>query len=346
MDFRSPPAVLEALHSHIDHGVFGYTLPPQELMDTIIEMLEKVHAWKVRPEWLVWLPGLVSGLNIACRSIGAAGDSVMTTIPAYPPFLTAPILSQRRLITVAHTDDGNRYVFDFDEMRRSIAPDTRLFVLCNPHNPTGRVFTHEELSGLRRICLEHGIVICSDEIHCGLVLDEDRPHISIAAMDPDASGSSITLLAPSKTFNLPGLGCSFAVIPNGSIRRSFKDTMQGIVPHVNALGYTAALAAYRHCEDWRHALIEYLRANRDLLRDFFAHVPGLTMRHIEATYLAWIDCRDLGLRDPALFFEESGVGLSSGTDFGVPGFVRLNFGCPRSLLSEALDRMSKAVHNL
>ncbi len=346
MDFKAPPAVIESLRRHVDHGIYGYTVPPDDLMGAVVDMLAGTHGWDVKPEWIVWLPGLVTALNITCRAVGSNGDAVLTTVPAYPPFLSAPSLSQRSLITVPHKDDGSCYVFDFEAIQSAITPVTRLFILCNPQNPTGRVFTEDELSHLARICLEHRIIICSDEIHCGLILDEDKHHVSLAALDEDLARQTITLLAPSKTYNLPGLGCSFAVIPDSSLRRAFKKCMPGIVPHVNAFGYTAALAAYRSSEDWRCALIDYLRINRDLVEEFVARIPGLGMRHVEATYLAWIDCRDLGVSSPSEFFENAGVGLSDGNDFGTPGFVRLNFGCPRKLLMEALGRMEKAVADL
>jgi cysteine-S-conjugate beta-lyase len=343
MDFKAPAAVISSLHAHVAQGVFGYTLPPDNLLETVMGMLERTHAWKVKPEWIVWLPGLVSGLNIACRAVGKPGDEIITTTPAYPPFLSAPFLSQRTLCTVAHVDDGSKYVFDFACIEQSFTARTRMFILCNPQNPTGRVFTRDELLHLAKICLAHNIIICSDEIHCGLVLDHDKGHITLSTLDEDIARQTITLLAPSKTYNLPGLGCSYAVIPDKVLRKHFKAAMNGIVPHVNALGFTAALAAYRDCEDWRLALIDYLRGNRDLVEDFAANTPGLSMHHTEATYLAWIDCRNLDVPNPAAFFENAGVGLSDGSDFGTQGFVRLNFGCARSLLVEALDRMGEVL---
>ncbi|HPI94107.1 MAG TPA: PatB family C-S lyase [Deltaproteobacteria bacterium] len=343
MDFKAPPAVLKALHAHVEHGVFGYTLPPDDLLETVLDMLERDHAWKVRPEWIVWLPGLVTGLNIACRAVGEPGDEVLTAVPVYPPFLSAPALAHRSLVTVPHGQGNDGYVFDFEALARTITDRTRMFILCNPQNPTGRVFSRHELLELARTCLERKVVICSDEIHCGLVLDKDKGHITVAALDEEIARQTITLLAPSKTYNLPGLGCSLAVIPEVGLRSAFKAAMNGIVPHVNALGFTAALAAYRDGEDWRCALLDYLRANRDLVEAFVAKTPGIGMHHVEATYLAWIDCRGLDTSDPAAFFEDAGVGLSDGRDFGGAGFVRLNFGCPRSLLAEALDRMTRAI---
>lgn len=343
MDFISPPAVIAALKKRVSHGVFGYNLPPRELPEVVAHMLEREHGWKIDPKWLVWMPGLVTGLNAACRAVGEAGDSVMTTTPVYPPFLQAPGLSGRSLITVPHIDDGSRYVFDFDAMEQAMTGRTKLFLLCNPQNPTGRVFSREELLRLARICLSRGAIICSDEIHCGLVLEPDARHLSIAALDEEIALRSITLLSPSKTFNIPGLGFSLAVIPDSGLRERFQQVMEGIVPHMNTFGYIAAVAAYRDCSAWHRALIDYLRTNRNLVETFVAQTPRLSMRHVEATYLAWIDCRQLGMQDPAAFFERHGVGLSNGKDFGAPGFVRLNFGCQRSTLARALERMESAV---
>lgn len=346
MDFKAPPAVLDALHRQVEHGVFGYTYPSEELTATALAMLKDRHGWAVKSEWIVWLPGLVTGINVACRAVGSPGDKVMTVTPVYPPFLSAPALGGRELLTLPHLHDGGRYVFDFDVLEKAITPAVKLFLLCNPQNPTGRVFSQEELHRLSEICLQHGMVICSDEIHCDLVLDSDKQHVSLAALDGAIAARTITLLAPSKTYNIPGLGCSLAVIPDGKLRSSFRKTMEGIVPHVNILGLTAALAAYHDSEDWRLALIDYLRGNRDMLEAFVSRTEGLSMPHVEATYLAWIDCRKLPAENPTLFFEDAGVGLSDGKEFGVPGFVRLNFGCPRSTLSEALLRMERAVLRL
>jgi len=346
MDFASPPEVAAALKKRVEHGVFGYTLTPRELKETVIERLRTRHHWDVRPEWLVWLPGLVSGLNIACRAASSPGDAILTTTPAYPPFLSAPGLAGCELITVNHPILNQAYTIDFEGLESAITPRTRLFILCNPHNPTGRVFTRYELSRLAEICLSRDIIICSDEIHCDLILDIGCRHISIAALDRTIEPHTITLLSPSKTFNLPGLGCSLAVIPEEGLRKRFITVMQGIVPHVNTLGFTAALAAYRDCEPWRLDLIEYLRRNRNLVEAFVEKTPGLAMSHVEATYLAWIDARGLGINNAYAFFEQAGVGLSDGKDFGCPGFVRLNFGCPRTTLQKALERMAKAVAGL
>lgn len=343
MDFRSPPAVIEALHERVSHGVFGYTAPPDDLPGVIAEHLRAEFDWTIDVEWLVWLPGLVTGLNVASRTVGQEGDAVATLVPVYPPFLSAPSLTGRQLVTIRLEQINGRWGIDFDLLERSITPHTRLFMLCNPHNPVGRAFGRQELEQLADLALRHNLIICSDEIHAGLILDEDRRHIPIASLAPEVADRTITLQAPSKTFNIPGLGCSFAVISEPSLRRAFKRAMGMLVPHVNTLGYTATLAAYRHGEAWHRELLAYLQGNRDLVGKMVEELPGLSTTHVEATYLAWVDTRESGLTDPAGFFEAAGVGLSDGREFDGNGFVRLNFGCPRPLLQEALQRMKNAL---
>ncbi len=345
MDFQSPPAVIEALGSRVEHGVFGYGIVPETLTEMICEMLAGRYGWHIEAEHLVWLPGLVCGLNVACRSVGEEHDDVMTMVPIYPPFLTAPQNSGRRLITVPLATHDGRWIIDFDALEKSITARTRLLLLCNPHNPVGRAYSRRELADLVTLCARHDIVICSDEIHCDLILDEDKEHIPTAAIGPEAAARTITLMAPSKTFNIPGLGCSFAVISDRKLRDKFKQAMSGIVPAVNILGFTAAEAAYRHGWDWLAALLEYLRGNCRLVAEEIDSMAGLSMFRMEATYLAWIDARRLDTILPGRFFEAFGVGLSEGKDFGSSGFVRLNFGCRRSLLQEALQRMKRAIRS-
>jgi cystathionine beta-lyase len=344
MDFRSPPAVIEALHRRTEHGIFGYTDATPELADTVVGMLERDFGWRIDPAWLVWLPGLVCGLNVVCRAVGEDGDDVLTLVPVYPPFLSAPRYSRRGLVRVPLQEDSNRWSIDFDRLKAALTPRSRLFLLCNPHNPVGRVFGRSELETLAEWCLRAGIIVCTDEIHCGLVLDPGKAHIPFATLGREVAERTITLMAPSKTFNLPGLGCSFAVIPSEPLRRNLLQAKAGIVPMINPYGYLAAQVAYRDCEDWRLALVNYLRSNRDVLAEALAAMPGgLSMAPVEGTYLAWLDIRRAGLDEPVRFFEEAGVGLQDGREFDGPGFLRLNFGCPRSVLNEALARMRRAL---
>jgi cystathionine beta-lyase len=345
MDFRSPPAVIRALQQRVAYGVFGYTITPQELNDVVVVMLKKLYGWEIKTKWLVWLPGLVTGLNVVCRALGEKGDDVITAVPVYPPFLTAPRHFHRNLIKVPLEEKNNHWQFDFDRLEKSITAKTRVFILCNPHNPVGRVYTRNELETLAAVCKKHDIVICSDEIHCGLILDKDKPHIPTASLDPETAARTITLMAASKTFNLPGLGCAFAVISDKNLRQRFKAAMAGIVPMVNALGYTAARAAFEDGDDWHTALLEYLRGNREIVQTAVRGMPHLSMAPVEATYLAWIDMRAAGIRNPTAFFEDAGVGLQDGIEFDGPGFARLNFGCSRSLLEKALQRMAVALED-
>lgn len=343
MDFASPPAVVDALAERVKHGVFGYSQPTPSLIDTIRDMCERRYGWKIDPEWIVWLPGLVSGLNVTCRAVGEKGDAVMTSTPVYPPFLTSPHNMGRELVAVPLLCRDGTWEMDWDRMEKAVTPSTRLFLLCHPHNPVGRVFRREELQRLADFCLRHKLVLCSDEIHCDLILD-DLPHVPAASLNEEIAASTITLMAPSKTFNVPGLGCAFALIPNEKLRTRFRRAALGIVPQVNVFGYVGCEAAYRHGEPWRRELIAYLRGNRDRVEEFVRNeLPGVKMTHIEATYLAWLDVKELGLDNPVAFFEEAGVALSNGRFFDGEGFVRLNFGCPRATLDEALSRIRRAI---
>jgi cystathionine beta-lyase len=336
MDFPAAPAVVEALRRRVEHGVYGYGAPWPSLVAAVQEHLEREYAWAVDPAWLVWLPGLVTGLNVACRAVGGAA---FTATPIYPPFLTAP----ERLTTARLRLDGERWGWDLPAVEAALGPDTRLFMLCHPHNPVGRAWDEAELGAIDALAARHELVVCSDEIHCGLVLERGLRHRPYATLSEAAARRSITLMAPSKTFNLPGLGCAFAVVPDPKLRGAFKRAMHGIVPHPNVLGLVACEAALRGAGEWRAALLDHLRSNRDRVLAAVRALPGLAVTPVEATYLAWIDARGAGLAHPQQAFEAAGVGLSDGRDFGpgdaYQGFVRLNFGCTRAVLDEALARM-------
>ncbi len=346
MDFRSPPAVVEALQARVNHGVFGYTVPSEEVVHAVVAYLQRQHALSIQPDWLVWLPGLVPALNVACRAFGEPGHEVMTCTPVYPPFLSAPVFSDRKRVTVPLRLEGARWLIDWEGLERAVTPETRLFLLCHPHNPVGRVWERGELEQLVDFCDEHEVVLCSDEIHCDLILD-DVPHVPVLSLGEAAVRRTIALYSPSKTYNLPGLACAYAVIPDHGLRNAFKRAARGIITEVNAFGYAGCAAAYQHGEPWRQALLDYLRGNRELVDSFIRdHLPAIRIRPMQATYLAWLDVRELELDSPVAFFEEAGVGLSNGIDFGTPGFLRLNFGCPRARLQEALERMARALRAL
>lgn len=351
MDFSSPEPVIAALQERVTHGVFGYGAPPDALTETILTRLAELYSWTVTPEQIVYLPGLVCGLNIACRAVGESGDAVVVQTPVYPPFLSAPAQQDRQLLTVELNRErhGEQLFYTFDDaaFTAAITPRTRLFILCHPHNPVGRAFDNAELSRLAAICERYDLTICSDEIHCDLLLD-GRRHTPFATLSPELAQRCITLLAPSKTYNIAGLGASFAIIQNPQLRRRFKQVMRGIVPDVNILALHAALAAYQHGGEWLRELLDYLAANRDYAVDYIAqHLPGIRATAPEATYLLWLDCRDTSITgNPHEFFlQHAAVALNDGATFGPggKGFVRLNFGCSRTMLSEGLARMQKAL---
>jgi cystathionine beta-lyase len=348
MDFRAPPEVVAALQAHLDHGVFGYAQPLPSTIEAVLAALHARHGWKIDPAWLVWLPGLVVGLNVTVRAFVQPGEAVLCNTPVYPPFMTAPAHQGRSVTTVPLALDTatRHWGIDWEALERAVTPQTRLFFLCNPHNPVARVFRRNELARLAEFCLRYHLLLCSDEIHCDLILDQ-LPHVPTGTLGGEIARHTITLIAPSKTYNLPGLGTSLAIIPDPELRTRFVRASNGIVAEVNCLGYTACEAAYRHGEPWREALLAYLRGNRDFLLDHVEReLPGLRVEApIEATYLAWINIAALGLKDPVVYFEHHGVGLSDGRHFGANSgaYLRLNFGCPRATLAEALVRMKRAV---
>jgi len=350
MDFQSPEPVIRALRERVEHGVFGYlALEQPEFHELFADRLLKRYGWRVSPDAVVIIPGVIPGFNVAGRILAAPGDGLILQTPVYPPILRAAssIGLTREEAPLARRADG-RYEVDLDAFSTAIGERTRFFLLCNPHNPVGRVLTRDELMSLAQICLRRGLAIVADEIHCELTLGGSR-HTPIASLDPEIADRTITLMAPSKTFNLAGLKCSVAVIPNAALREKFVNGRIDLVQTVNVFGYTAAFAAYRDGQPWLDELLRYLEANRDFVTEYVrTRLPGVAMFPPEATYLAWLDCRNASgaSRDPFTFFlENARVALNDGTLFGSggAGFVRLNFGCPRSLLAKALDRMREAL---
>lgn len=351
MDFAAPEPILQALHQRIDHGIFGYENPSLSLKETIVAWLARRHAWKITPDDIVFLPGLVSGLNLVCRAYGYTGDRAMMLTPVYSPFLSAPIFQGLAVDTVQLQPSLRQgrlhYEIDFDAFAAAITPRTKVFLLCHPHNPIGREFTSDEMERLAALCLAHDILICADEIHCDLMLD-GRRHRPFASLGPEIADHTVTLMAPSKTFNIPGLGCSFAVVTNPRLRARLEHAGAGIVPHVNVMGLVATQAAFSRCDDWLAALLAYLSANRDALLSFIdEQMPGVTATAPAATFLAWLDFRGLALpTDPYNFFlQRARVAMNDGPTFGPggDGFVRLNFGCPRPTLMQALSQMQAAL---
>ncbi|MEO6993505.1 MAG: PatB family C-S lyase [Lacunisphaera sp.] len=348
MDFKSSPAIISALQERVAHGIFGYARPVKSTVDAVVAAMEQRYGWRIDPAWLVWLPGLVVGLNIVAQAFAQPGDEVLTLTPIYPPFMSAPKNSARTSLQVPLQLNSaqRRWEIDWELLDRSVTPRTKIFLLCSPHNPIARVWRRDELVRIGEFCVRHNLVLCSDEIHCDLILD-DLPHVPTALLGDEIARRTITLMAPSKTYNVPGLGTSIAIIPDAQLRAQFVRATAGVVAEVTSLGFTACEAAYRDSEPWRQALLKTLRGNRDFLFDYIQReLPGVLIEApVEATYLAWLNVSALNLTDPIAHFEQHGVGLSDGAFFGSPRgrHVRINFGCPRATLTDALARMKRAL---
>ena len=353
MDFRSPQPVIRALHQRVEHGVFGYpvgSLPGDlpELRRLIVERLAERYDWHIQPDDILFQAGVGGAYKLACLAMASTSEAVLVQTPVYSPILeaakTTGVLGREMELT--RSVDGT-YGVDYDSFETAVRQPTRLFLLCNPHNPVGRVFCQEELERMAELCLRHGVVICSDEIHCELLYSGQR-HIPIASLDPEIACQTITLMSPSKTFNLAGLKFSFAIVQNPELKQRYLHAGHGMAGWANLMGITAAQAAYRHGQEWLDQLLAYLEANRAYLDQFVQEkLPGVTMVKPEGTYLAWLDCRGAGLAGDLceFFVKRARVALGDGREFGKggEGFARLNFGCPRSVLEEALERMKVAL---
>ncbi len=341
-DFMAPQGVIDALQQRVAHGVFGYSRPSPRLIELVIERMQQRYGWKIEPEWLLFMPGVVPGLNFGIKAWCRPEQHVITPKPVYYPFLHAPEHNDRPVSYLPMQLVEDRWLPDFAMLEQQ-AQTADVLLLCNPHNPGGTVFTREELQRIADIAIRHDLIVISDEIHCDLLLEPDAQHIPFASLSPEAAARSAVLMAPSKTFNIAGLCSSFAIIPDSRLRFKLQQAMRGLMADNNLIGLVAAEAAYEHGDEWLQAQIEYLRANRDLVEKTLGCLPGIKIAKLEATYLAWIDVSGLKLEDPIAAFEAGGVGLSPGAQFGDKNFVRLNFGCSRILLQQALDRMVKVI---
>lgn len=346
MDFQSPPEVISALQERVKHGVFGYAVPHPSLTTTLQSYLAKRIGYTAKEEEIVHLGGLVPALSMAGRAFAQQGDSVMTCKPVYPPFLGVHHDSKTDLVAVDHVQVEGVWTFDWEKMVASVRPDTKVFILSNPQNPLGRVLTEREMIKLATFCSKLGIILVSDEIHCDLILDEEEtPHFSALNLPDELRKNTITLLSPSKTYNIAGLGYAFAVIPDDSVRRRFQSAKGHTLTEINGLAYYAAEAAYQHGEPWREELISTLRKNRNYLISYLEdQLPEVVVPEIEATYLAWIDCTALPHANPSKVAEEKEkLFLSDGAFFGSPKCVRFNYGCPTYRVQKGLEKMVRAL---
>lgn len=359
MDFRSPVPIIEALQAVLDHGVLGYEFPQRQTLQNVARRMERLYGWQVDPDWIIATPGVVSGFNIAARAVCTEGDGVLVQPPVYHMFYTIykNVKLTRQVAPFAMHAEGNilRPQLALDVFREAFHTNharTRMFLLCHPHNPTGQVFTVVELQGMADACLENEAIIVSDEIHSELLLNGSR-HIPVATLSPEIADRSITLIAPSKTFNTAGLFCAFAIIPDADMRERFKQANDQITGHVSSLGLIAAEAAFSGaCDDWLRELLAYLKGNRDFVVDYLTeHLPEAKFTIPAATYLQFLDFGEYvrtGVIQKAPhehFLENAKVAMNDGRIFGegYEHFVRLNFGSPRALIREGLERIVRAL---
>lgn len=354
MDFPAPDPILRALRQALKHGVLGYELASSTLLETVAARMEQLYHWKVKPESIVPVTGIVSGFNVAARAFGSSKKGYLVQPPVYNEFheiknnvqipqFDAPLIKNVK---------GNilRFEIDWDAFRKQVKK-ANIFLLCNPHNPLGKVFSRRELARMAEICLENNVLIVSDEIHSELLL-EDKKFTPLAKLSSEVANRTVTLVAPSKTFNVPGFFCGFAIIPNPELRERYAKVVQNLRIHVSSFGLRAAQVAFSgQCDGWLKELRSYLKGNRDFLVDYVTeNMPGVRITVPEATYLAWLDFTQLDLKPSPFefFFEKAKVALSDGAIFGETGkgHVRLNFGTSRKILKQGLDPMSKALHSL
>ena len=346
MDFASPPCVIEALERRVHHPIFGYTYASETFQATIAQYLLKRYDYPIEKEWLVFIPSVVSGLHMVARYLLQAGEHALIPNPAYHHFKMA-LEGVHHAYSNYHFQlvDG-RLTIDLEELKRLVQPNTRLLMLCNPHNPGGTVFTTAELQALADFARARGILICSDEIHADLILAEHISHVPIGKVTHPQQGF-VSLMSLNKTFNFPGMGLAWAVIPDPKLRAQFTKDLHTLIPAPHLLAYTASMAAMQGGSAWHEALLTYLRGNLACVEQWVSQHPQLQMAPLEATYLAWIDASRLRVSDSpqdiTQAFLQAGVAVSPGQQFGSPHYFRLNFGTSRALLSSALERMSSVI---
>lgn len=349
MDFRTPPFVMDALHQRLEHEVLGYAMPCEGWDTTICHWLQKRHQWEVRPDWLTFVPGIVRGQAFALLCFTNPGDRVLVMTPVYHPFfLVTERLKREAVRSPLDLRDGH-YHIDFDRLRHDLQ-GCKALVLCNPHNPGGRVWTVDELRRIAELCQESGTLVISDEIHADLTLPPYKHH-PFATVSPAAASNSVTFMAPSKTFNMPGVQSSFAIVPDDTLRARFQQFMEaGEFCEGHLFAYIGCKAAFEHGEEWLNQLLAYIQGNIDFTESYLRqHIPAIGMIRPQASFLVFLDCRQLGLEQEALerlFADKARLALNTGTTFGEPGrgFMRLNVGCPRAALKQALDQLAEAVN--
>ncbi|MFO7370696.1 MAG: pyridoxal phosphate-dependent aminotransferase [Bacteroidales bacterium] len=349
MDFRTPDFVIAAIQKRLDHEILGYTHIGPSFYESIVNWNKRRHNWSIKPEWICFSPGVVPALNMLVMAFSNPGDSIIIQPPVYFPFFTAVKNHGRNLVVNPLAYRNGKYEMDFADFEAKIDSNTRMLILCSPHNPTGNVWSAETLLKLAEICMKNNILIVSDEIHADLVYTGSR-HLPLAGLSDDLAAHTITCMAPSKTFNIAGLSTSYLVIPNPQLRKQYEKVLDEVhVGEGNIFGFVAAEAAYNHGDSWLNQVMEYLGGNRDFLLGFIEkHIPAIRVIIPQATYLVWLDCSGLGLKPDALkrfMIHEAGLGLNDGPQFGPQGegFQRINIACPRQVLHEAVKKLQASV---
>lgn len=349
MDFESPAPIIEALRARAAHGIYGYPIRPPEFYNALARWMHQRHCWNVQPEWITYSPGVVTGLALTVWAFTQPGDKIVIQPPVYPPFFTVVKNNGRQLVLNPLTIVDGKYRMDLEDLERQIDTRTKLLILCSPHNPVGRVWTRDELIALGELCLRKHVLIVADEIHCDLLLRGAR-HTPLASLSDALAQNTLTFVAPSKTFNLPGLYTAAAIIPNARLRAQFEAVRNDWgLEGSNIFGMAGFIAAYQYGEEWLDQLLVYLQENLEFLQNYFKKfIPRLGLNIPEGTYLAWLDCRALNLDDAGLrawMYKRARVAMNEGHTFGEPGrgFVRLNFACPRATLQEIARRLEQAA---
>ena len=349
MDFLSPPAISEAIIERAQHCLFGYTCPAQSYYDSILNWIKKSHQWEIKQEWISFIPGIVKGIAFVVDCFSDKSDKVIIQPPVYHPFRIIPTLHQRTIVNNPLVLSAGQYEMNLENLNSVIDDSCKILILCNPHNPGGRVWNKQELIDLAELCYDRNILVISDEIHSDLI-HQDNKHTPFASVSEKAAQNSITFMAPSKTFNIAGIVSSFAIVPNDEIRSQFYNYLKSSeLDEGHIFAYTATEAAYTKCDDWLNEAIEYIWQNIQFVNDYLKkNIPQIKVMIPQASYLVWLDCRELNLPQNklvSLFVKDAKLALNDGAMFGKEGngFMRMNVGSPRSVLAQALDNLKDAL---
>lgn len=351
MDFRTPDFILDSIRRRIDHPVLGYSVPPAGFNESFVKWVHDHHQWAVNPREVGFVPGIVPALSFAVQCFTLPGDEIIVQPPVYYPFFNVIRNNNRKIITNPLKEEEGRFVMDFQDFEAKISERTKMFILCNPHNPGGKVWSKETLSTIDEICSRHNVLVVSDEVHADMVHHGFR-HTPYATVSETASAGSVTFMAPTKVFNMPGIVSSSYIIPNPEIRARFASFLEAAEMNTgNLFAYLTTVACYEKGEDWRRAMLEYVNSNVEFVTAYLkSNLPQIKPMIPEASFLIWLNCRELGMETDELhhfFAHKAGLGLNKGTAFGEGGeyHLRLNVACPRAILERAMSQLKTALDN-